>query len=176
MPPPQAVLDRLLAPILSSRNGYLRQNEELRRDGISVGTMLDGPPLTGASDFVANLPAALAAAILVPTPASLLGADNGASRMGPVVAGEMVVYYLLFVTMCLGLKQALFRTEEARLATIYLLLFTGAAYVIIGTVTMNGGTLHRFRLPYVVIHMAYAAPVLAVWLPAMLRRVWKVRR
>ena len=126
-----------------------------------------------AQDFAVNLPAALAAAVLVPTPQSLLTAGTGASQLRRFAAVEMIAYYLLLGLAVAGLWQSLSRTDDSSLATIYLLLFTAAAYVIIGTVTMNGGTLHRFRLPYVVIHMAYAAPVLAVWLPALTRRVLK---
>jgi len=176
IPSPRSVLDRLVAPILATRSGYLNENEELRKNGISVGTTLAGPPLTGVRDFALNLPAALASAILAPTPAALLRAGPGASQLGRYVAVEMIAYYALLGLMCAGLWQSLRGNSESMLATGYILIFTAVAYVIVGTVAMNGGTLHRFRLPFVVLHMVYAAPVLARWVPAMIDRMAMARR
>lgn len=176
IPAPHSRLDQLVAPILATRSGYLNENEELRKKGISVGTTLAGRPLTGARDFFFNLPTALASATLAPTPAALLRAGPGASQLGRSVAVEAIAYYALVALMCVGIVQSLRRSSESMLATGYILIFTAAAYAIIGTVAMNGGTLHRFRLPFVVLHMVYAAPLLAKWVPVAIGRIVTARR
>lgn len=169
-------LDRLIAPILETRIGYLRQNQELIQQGIEMGTPISARPLVSSRAFLMNIPDALGAAILTPTPASLMRSGTGASRLGRYAAAEVVVYYGLLLTMGVGIAQALRKGGDSMFATIFILLFTLAAYIVIGTVTMNGGTMHRFRLPYVVLHMAYAAPVFAALIARLKPHALDVRQ
>ena len=173
LPDPVDAFDRLVAPILKSRSGYIWQNLELRRDGITVGTMWDAPQLPHSRECLANVPSALVTAVVEPTPAMLLRSTCGASRLGSLVAVEMLAYYVLLGVMLAGLWQSLVRSPDSMLVAAYLVLFTLVAYTIIGTIAMNGGTLHRFRLPFVLLHMVFAAPLLAAWVPAALQRIRK---
>jgi hypothetical protein len=107
-------------------------------------------------EFVENLPEAYRAALFAPFPGMLLSDAPGESRIRRYVIVEMLAYYALLPFVVAGVVLAL-RRADARLSTLFVVLFLVGFLGLLGTVVMNAGTLHRLRLPSVLLLMTFAA-------------------
>ncbi|MGE0040261.1 MAG: hypothetical protein AB7H88_04050 [Vicinamibacterales bacterium] len=162
--PVEARLDSAILPVLAARANFIAAQDELARDGIVDATALKGGLLYTFRDFVANLPTALYWAVFAPTPVSLIEAGNGASGLRRYATAEVLLYYSVLPLVVLGMARAFRRGTEAR-SHLFLIVFLSAlSYVLFGTVTMNGGTLQRFRVPFFLVHLVFAAAALTPWL------------
>ena len=164
-------LDAAVLPVLMARQKFIAAQEELARDGIVDATALRGAPLFTFREFAANVPTALYWAIFAPTPAALIRAGAGASSIRSYAIAEALIYYTVLPLVLCGIARGLGLGAEARAYVLLILIITGLSYVLFGTVTMNGGTLHRFRQPFVMIHLVFAGAVVSTWLEPRVRRI-----
>jgi hypothetical protein len=156
-------LDETIEPALLARDGFVRDAEVLRRAGIPLGTAMTGRSLRDFPDFLSNLPAAFAVALFEPTPVRLLQEGGGVSRLRGFAAAEVTIYYATLVLSAVGFVLAARTGGAPRSIAVYLVLLTAGAYALLGTVILNGGTLHRMRQPYLAVHWVFAAAAV-VWL------------
>lgn len=149
-------VERLLAHVLRERQGFLR--EELRGAATNFENIRD---VRDVGDLVLNIPAAYAAAFFAPTPGMLLGGRPGVTGGRQYVIVEMVLYYLLLPFVVIGIVRTLRRPRFfLRVQALFIVFFTVVIYGLLGTVVLNAGTLHRLRLPYVIVQVAFAAGAL----------------
>jgi hypothetical protein len=129
------------------------------------------PQLLSAGELLRNLPAAYLAAFFAPDPATLLAETPGMFSLRRYVVVEVLVYYALLPFTVFGAVQVIRRAgERDRLPVLLLLAVMLAVYGVLGTVVTNGGTLYRFRLPYVLMQFTFTAVALGTVAAAWRRR------
>lgn len=149
-------VDRTVDTVLAERRSSLR--DELRH---AATNFADPPNLTGLGDIILNAPAAYAAAIFAPSPMMLLSGPPGVSGGRQYVVVEMALYYLLLPFVVAGIVLAIRRRRFfPRIQALFVPFFILGIYGLLGTVMTNAGTLHRLRLPYVILTFAFAAAAL----------------
>jgi hypothetical protein len=99
-----------------------------------------------------------------PTIPRLLDQTTGSTGVARLAAFEVLVHYVLLSVSIAGLAIAFRLKGVSRVQVVFIVLLTCAAYALIGTTILNGGTLHRLRQPYIAFHCIFAAAaVLSAW-------------
>jgi hypothetical protein len=147
-----------LAGVLEERNRFF-VNPELRG---SATNFADAGPMVSGREFLHNLPEAYRVALFAPYPGMLLSDAPGESRLRRYVIVEMLAYYALLPFVVAGVILAMRRRGARRVQTLFVVLFAVGFLGLLGTVVMNAGTLHRLRLPAVLLLLAFAAGALRV--------------
>jgi hypothetical protein len=154
--PRPSYVERLIAHIVRERQSFLR--DELQGAATNFEDIREVRDL---GDLIANAPAAYGAAFFAPTPGMLLGGRPGVSGGRHYVVVEMILYYLMLPFVVAGVVLTLRRPRFfLRVQGWFVVFFLLSIYGLLGTVVLNAGTLHRLRLPYVIIQLAFAAGAL----------------
>jgi hypothetical protein len=156
---PVALHDAVVVPapvalLLASRDGFQLANAEG-----TTGTGIAARKLETGTDLLWNVPIAIRNAAFAPAPNTLLSGEPGTSGLRQFVAIEFVPYVLATATALVGLLASLSGTFglAARRQSAFVTLLVVTVYTLQGTVVLNGGTLYRMRLPYVLLLFVFAA-------------------
>jgi hypothetical protein len=151
--PSGSYVERLVAHVVLERKSF--QREELQNAATNFPTWAE---LNTFGDLVRNAPAAFAAAFFAPYPWMLLGGPAGVSGPRQYLLAEMALYYLLLPLIVAGVVVTIRRPRFfVRVQGMFLALFMLGIYGLLGTVVLNAGTLHRLRLPYILVQLVFAA-------------------
>jgi hypothetical protein len=144
-----------LVTIALARRGF--EVADLQRpDGTLSGPI---PPLMSPAALAANVPAALVRAVFAPFPSRVMSNRPGVSNIRRFVWIELVPYYTLISLALVAMIAALLRRAGtlSSVQAAFVAMILVVVYALLGTVVTNDGTLYRFRVPYVLLQIVFAA-------------------
>ncbi|MGE3189954.1 MAG: hypothetical protein AB7N90_09755, partial [Vicinamibacterales bacterium] len=157
-------LDDAVAPLLYARYAFISTQQDLDASGIVDGTPLKAKPIFTFREFAANLPQAVYWAVFQPTPAALMHAGPGASGVRAYALIEVLLYYALLPLMVAGVVLGVAGGPANRVRVLVILFICAFAYVLFGSIATNGGTLHRYRQPFVLLQTVFVGAAACRWL------------